>query len=76
MDYEYLGDALEDALKALEFALNKSQREPTGMCFNDIGRSIETIEKIKEQIEILGDKIMPNATKKDLEKKESEGEKR
>jgi len=45
VDYEYLGDALEDAIKALEFALNKSQREPTGMCFNDVGRSIETIEE-------------------------------
>lgn len=52
MDYEYLGDALEDAIKALEFALNKSQREPAGMCFNDVGRSIETIKEMKEQIEI------------------------
>jgi hypothetical protein len=57
VDYEYLGDALEDAIKALEFALNKSQRELTGMCFNDVGRSIETIEEMKEQIEILEEAI-------------------
>ena len=54
MDYEYLGDALEDAIKALEFALNKSQREPTGMCFNDVGRSIETIEELRKQIKVQG----------------------
>lgn len=52
MDYEYLDYALEDAIVALNFV--QDMEEPLGVCFADIGRSIATIEELRERLNEAG----------------------
>ena len=50
MNKEDLLDALSDAILALSYIQNRLANESLGIFFNDISKSIATLEELQEQV--------------------------